>query len=191
MTLFTPLHPPYGPTSASAVVAGSFLNEVTKLIFPRRSETIAGSSPSRLLRLCFYGLLLLSTLPAITYPPYVALTAITTRADRVRGREVGRRSFWFMDGILIAKISFSLLEISVWKGLLYPFATISDYNRSAQDVSYDIWWLELLYNEYLSMELWYRYFVFIINFFSINTIRATKFSRAPRAHFWCGGKSYL
>lgn len=74
--------------------------------FPQRGHEINFSSTERndrgflslsLLRLC-YGLLLLSTLPAITYPPYVALTAITTRADRVCGREVNGRKMFLVHG---------------------------------------------------------------------------------------------
>lgn len=109
--------------------------------FPQRGHEINFSSTERNDR----GFLSLSASTAFCYyrlcpQLHIPLTLRSLQLLRgltecVDARE-GRRSFWFMDGILIAKISFSLLEISVWKGLLYP--TTSDYNRSAQDVSYDI-----------------------------------------------------
>lgn len=79
-----------------------FLNEVTKLIFPLLSETIASSSLSLSLSFLHSSLrpckplpLYVSALSAIIYPPHYAYYAIIARAERVwmRGEINGRKKF--------------------------------------------------------------------------------------------------
>lgn len=101
-----------------------FLNEVTKLIFPLLSETIASSSLSLSLSFLHSSLrpckplpLYVSALSAIIYPPHYAYFAIIARAELCgcEARLMVGRSFWFMDGKSFLRKMYFLLLINVEK----------------------------------------------------------------------------